>query len=179
VSAPRLPIWVLKQASDKLPMSSTTARIDGATPLQFPLLLPLMTPRSWDRHYALRFRNEYLRLPLPRTNAPSRSRWPRIHLGEIRPWELLMRRWCTRSPGSESTSFGATWSRLSGAVKPDGFGLLRIVKKNSKYAVLHASRSISPTANSCVVGRRAAQVDALRISGSRRSARSIAIDDRV
>ena len=112
-------IWVLKQASDKLPWElDEAARIDGATPLQlFRLVyLPLMTPSmvaigtyalllSWNEYlygYLLLSHEQTIpwRSPWatssPRTTRPGSSSWPRASFTRC------------RRPRSITRS-GATW----------------------------------------------------------------------
>jgi len=91
-------IWVLKQASDKLPWElDEAARIDGASPLQlFRLVyLPLMTPSlvAVGTYALLLAWNEYLYAFLLLSN--DRSVTLAVALGNFlaaddSPWELLM-----------------------------------------------------------------------------------------
>jgi multiple sugar transport system permease protein len=91
-------IWVLKQASDKLPLElDEAARIDGASPLQlFRLVyLPLMTPSlvAVGTYALLLAWNEYLYAFLLLSN--DRSITLAVALGNFlaaddSPWELLM-----------------------------------------------------------------------------------------
>ena len=91
-------IWVLKQASDKLPLElDEAARIDGATPLQlFRLVyLPLMTPSlvAVGTYALLLAWNEYLYAFLLLSN--DREITLGVALGNFlaaddSPWELLM-----------------------------------------------------------------------------------------
>ncbi len=91
-------IWVLKQASDKLPYElDEAARIDGASPLQlFRLVyLPLMTPSlvAVGTYALLLAWNEYLYAFLLLSN--DRSITLAVALGNFlaaddSPWELLM-----------------------------------------------------------------------------------------
>jgi multiple sugar transport system permease protein len=91
-------IWVLKQASDKLPLElDEAARIDGATPLQlFRLVyLPLMVPSlvAVGTYSLLLAWNEYLYAFLLLSN--DRSVTVAVALGNFlsaddSPWELLM-----------------------------------------------------------------------------------------
>ena len=91
-------IWVLKQASDKLPWElDEAARIDGASPLQlFRLVyLPLMTPSlvAVGTYALLLAWNEYLYAFLLLSN--DRSVTLSVALGNFlsaddSPWELLM-----------------------------------------------------------------------------------------
>ena len=91
-------IWVLKQASDKLPWElDEAARIDGATPLQlFRLVyLPLMVPSlvAVGTYALLLAWNEYLYAFLLLSN--DRSVTVAVALGNFlsaddSPWELLM-----------------------------------------------------------------------------------------
>ena len=91
-------IWVLKQASDKLPFElDEAARIDGASPLQlFRLVyLPLMTPSlvAVGTYALLLAWNEYLYAFLLLSN--DRSITLAVALGNFlaaddSPWELLM-----------------------------------------------------------------------------------------
>jgi hypothetical protein len=91
-------IWVLKQASDKLPWElDEAARIDGASPLQlFRLVyLPLMTPSlvAIGTYALLLAWNEYLYAFLLLSN--DRSVTLAVALGNFlaaddSPWELLM-----------------------------------------------------------------------------------------
>jgi multiple sugar transport system permease protein len=91
-------IWVLKQASDKLPIElDEAARIDGASPLQlFRLVyLPLMTPSlvAVGTYALLLAWNEYLYAFLLLSN--DRSITLAVALGNFlaaddSPWELLM-----------------------------------------------------------------------------------------
>src|SRR6058998_3115450 len=91
-------IWVLKQASDKLPYElDEAARIDGATPLQlFRLVyLPLMTPSlvAIGTYALLLAWNEYLYAYLLLSN--DREITLPVALGHFiaaddSPWELLM-----------------------------------------------------------------------------------------
>jgi multiple sugar transport system permease protein len=91
-------IWVLKQASDKLPLElDEAARMDGATPLQlFRLVyLPLMVPSlvAVGTYSLLLAWNEYLYAFLLLSN--DRSTTLGVALGSFlsaddSPWELLM-----------------------------------------------------------------------------------------
>jgi multiple sugar transport system permease protein len=90
-------IWVLKQASDKLPYElDEAARIDGASPLQLFRLVyvPLMTPSLVAiGTYALLLWNEYLYAFLLLSN--DRQITLAVALGNFlaaddSPWELLM-----------------------------------------------------------------------------------------
>ena len=91
-------IWVLKQASDKLPLElDEAAKIDGASPLQlFRLVyLPLMTPSlvAIGTYALLLAWNEYLYAFLLLSN--DRSITLAVALGNFlaaddSPWELLM-----------------------------------------------------------------------------------------
>jgi multiple sugar transport system permease protein len=91
-------IWVLKQASDKLPLElDEAARMDGATPLQlFRLVyLPLMTPSlvAIGTYALLLAWNEYLYAFLLLSN--DRDITLSVALGNFlaaddSPWELLM-----------------------------------------------------------------------------------------
>ena len=91
-------IWVLKQASDKLPLElDEAAKIDGASPLQlFRLVyLPLMTPSlvAVGTYALLLAWNEYLYAFLLLSN--DRSITLAVALGNFlaaddSPWELLM-----------------------------------------------------------------------------------------
>jgi multiple sugar transport system permease protein len=91
-------IWVLKQASDKLPLElDEAARMDGASPLQlFRLIyLPLMTPSlvAVGTYALLLAWNEYLYAFLLLSN--DRSITLAVALGNFlaaddSPWELLM-----------------------------------------------------------------------------------------
>src|SRR5438309_4227563 len=91
-------IWVLKQASDKLPLElDEAARIDGATPLQlFRLVyLPLMTPSlvAIGIYALLLAWNEYLYAFLLLSNEEDVTL--AVALGQFlsaddSPWELLM-----------------------------------------------------------------------------------------
>ncbi|MDB5914097.1 MAG: binding-protein-dependent transport system inner rane component, partial [Ramlibacter sp.] len=91
-------IWVLKQASDKLPYElDEAARMDGATPLQlFRLVyLPLMVPSlvAVGTYSLLLAWNEYLYAFLLLSN--DRSVTVAVALGNFlsaddSPWELLM-----------------------------------------------------------------------------------------
>jgi multiple sugar transport system permease protein len=91
-------IWVLKQASDKLPLElDEAARIDGASPLQLFRLVyvPLMTPSlvAVGTYALLLAWNEYLYAFLLLSN--DRSITLAVALGNFlaaddSPWELLM-----------------------------------------------------------------------------------------
>ncbi|EHR72693.1 ABC-type sugar transport system, permease component [Burkholderiales bacterium JOSHI_001] len=91
-------IWVLKQASDKLPWElDEAARIDGATPLQlfWMVYLPLMVPSlvAVGTYALLLAWNEYLYAFLLLSN--DRSVTLAVALGNFlsaddSPWELLM-----------------------------------------------------------------------------------------
>jgi multiple sugar transport system permease protein len=91
-------IWVLKQASDKLPYElDEAARIDGATPLQLfrMVYLPLMTPSlvAIGTYALLLAWNEYLYAYLLLSH--ERTITLAVALGHFisaddSPWELLM-----------------------------------------------------------------------------------------
>jgi multiple sugar transport system permease protein len=89
-------IWVLKQASDKLPWElDEAARIDGATPLQlFRLVyLPLMTPSlvAIGTYALLLAWNEYLYAFLLLSNdIPLAVGLGHFLASDDSPWELLM-----------------------------------------------------------------------------------------
>ena len=91
-------IWVLKQASDKLPYElDEAARIDGATPLQlFRLVyLPLMTPSliAIDTYALLLAWNEYLYAYLLLSHErqiPLAVALGHFIAADDSPWELLM-----------------------------------------------------------------------------------------